>query len=191
MTRHFVKMAHKVVAIEPSALFYKDLISSCSAKNFEGHKMTLSQYAELTNEYFDIIYASGVTPYLADKELMNFMTAISRLLRPWGLLCIRDLGHEKMLIQSQFEINRTPRQLIQLAQKTGFSCSRWRRVYPFIFPNKIYEKWPNALTKSLWNIASASLFYPMWGIFATSDIPRGGRKCFFVYLFRMDERCDI
>jgi SAM-dependent methyltransferase len=150
ITKYFITIPSYCVAIEPYEPFYNTLKNRFDSKNFEAHRYTLEEYSRYPEGNFDIIYASGVTPYLNDVELLIFMKDAARLLRHKGLLCLREFGHACQTVRARLEINRSPEDVIKIALRANFSCIRYRHAYPPVFTNKIYEAWPNKLTKFLW-----------------------------------------
>jgi SAM-dependent methyltransferase len=187
MTRHFVKIAARCVAIEPYRDFHQALTANCQADNLTTHNLTLQDYARVAAERFDLVYLSGVFPYMTDDEVVEALVTARALLRPGGLVCIRDFGREAHAGRSAIgtEVKRTPQEVVRAAQQAGLTCLRWRRAYPVNIPEICYARWPNALTRWLWRLASAPAVFPLWGALAALNLPHR-RECFVYYVLQPD-----
>lgn len=185
MTRQFVSIAEKCVAIEPFFEFYKTLVANCTSPNLEICNLSLLEYQKTTEDRFDIIFIGGVFSYLDNQEVIEAMICVRNLLRPWGLVCIRDYGSEGQAYRPTTEIRRTPREIEQIAMRTGFVCLCWRRAYPIHIPWILYNRWPNSVTKLLWNITSRRSFLPVWHVLNRLNMPHRNVS-FFHYLMQQD-----
>ncbi len=185
MTRNFAGFAYQCVALEPFAEFYSVLETVCKPyANIETHNCTFSEYVAHSKRMFDLIYVSGVTTYFDDEELSFFFRDASGILAPLGLICVREWSSPKKTEYLPNAINRTREHSIGVAREAGLECIRWRRAYPpFVF-DKLHSLWPNRLTEALKITATTQIFYPLWELLAQMNLPRGRRKCYFVYLFR-------
>lgn len=182
MTKRFLEIASHCVAIEPFEPFYNELKRNAQGYNLETHCCTLDEYARKASAPFDLIYVSGVTPYLNEQELKEFMSTINSLLAASGLVLIRELGAERNTVETDSEINRTPRAMAAIFQNASLRILKIRRAYPVFLINKLYDKWPNVLTKFLWENLSRQSIWPFWKFLASLNLPRGGRRCFWFYL---------
>jgi len=191
MTRQFIAVAKHCVAIEPSSVFYKTLYKSThSVRNLETYQCTLLEYMKVAENHsrFDVIFIGGVFPYLNNKEIHEFLICVRRLLQPWGLVFVRDLGTSCDSLgdecQSGGEITRSPSAIKHIATRTGFECSYWRRAYPINIPWILFKKWPNPISEWVWYATSARCFYPLWRIFAELNRYRVYKKgrCFLFYI---------
>jgi len=182
MTRKFVEIAKRVVAIEPFEPFYQVLSVSCSAKNLETYQCALLEYKKIAKYLFDIIYISGVSPYLDDDEFVEFMSEVNTLLQPWGIVCVRERGtFRKLSIRSSSEILRTPYEISLVAEKTGFSLIQLNRAYPIIFPWIYYQRYPNRFSRTLYNMATLECFFSLWSILPKINLNYSS-GVFWVYL---------
>jgi SAM-dependent methyltransferase len=196
MTRRFVEIAEHCVAIEPFPGFYDVLEEQCHSSKLRTYKSTLLSYAKVATERFDVIYLSGVLPYLNHSELHDSLNVLHNLLRSGGLICIRDFGTEGKVARSASQIveiakktgliMRKPEEIRSVAEKTGFVCLRWRRAYPPNVPWIVYNRWPNRLTELSWHIASSPSFFSVWSLLAKLNLPHK-ENCYFFYLLQQKE----
>jgi SAM-dependent methyltransferase len=184
MTRHFAEFASLVIALEPFSDFYEVLEKVCKPySNVEPAKLTLSEYIARSSLKFNLIYVSGVTPYIDDNELKQFFNDANRCLAPMGLMCVREYGSPDKTVYTPNDINRTREHLTGIAHESGFECTRWRRAYPPLFFPNLHLIWPNILTNRLKILALDKRLFPLWELLAQLNLPRGRNKCFYVYLF--------
>jgi SAM-dependent methyltransferase len=187
MIRHFAEFAHRCVALEPFAEFYKVLaLVSKPYENVETHNCTFSDYLACSTSRFDLIYVGGVTMYFDDGELNCFFCDAKRILAHSGLLCVRDrssLGKTEYLPNI---ISRSREHMIGAARAAGLECIRWRRAYPPFFFDKLHELWPNKLTQALEMITTGRSFFPIWELLARMNLRHGRDKSSFVYLIRQN-----
>jgi SAM-dependent methyltransferase len=187
MTKHLCKIAGRCVAIEPYLPFFNRLKSSGLQSNVEVHNLSLKEYAEMVTEQFDLVFISGVLMYHDDKEAIDSFQFMHNLLRPNGLLFIRDFGVEhdaaggppfRSVIREGKEVRcpqilRPPEGIKEMAHRTGFSFLKWRRsypMYPMRAPQVIKERWPNIATKLLLKICYSKLVFPVWGMLAAMNL---------------------
>lgn len=191
MTRRFVGIAKHCVAIEPSPVFYQILYKTTHfAGNLETYQCTLLEYEKIAENHsrFDVIFLGGVLPYLNNKEIHEFLTCVRRLLKPRGLVFVRDLGTSREALSDKCptggEITRSPSAIKHIATSTGFDCSYWRRAYPINIPWILFKKWPTPVSSFLWHSTSAHCFYPVWRLLAEFNrykVYKKGR-CFLFYI---------
>jgi SAM-dependent methyltransferase len=185
MTRYFAQYTDKCVALEPFSEFYTVLDTVCKPyKNVETYNCTFTEYIASSERMFDLIYVSGVTTYFDDEELKLFFRAASGILAPLGLIFVREWGSPSKTEYLSNATNRTRKHTVGTALEAGLECIRWRRAYPPFLFYRLQELWPNRITESLKINAFKPCFFPLWEMLAKMNIPRGDRKCFFVYCFR-------
>lgn len=187
MTRKFLDVSKKCVALEPYAKFYHALISNTESSKLETYQCTFSEYCATAAMNFNFVYSSGVTVYLDNGELCNFMDQLCKCLRPDGSIIIRELCHERTTVVNDYSVYRRPADIISVAKSHHLKCINFRRSYPIIVFRSIYDLWPNWLTETLWRITGTEGFWPMWNRLAKLNIPRGGRMCFYTFMFRKQE----
>lgn len=196
MTRWFSKIADLCVSIEPYPDFFNRLKTSCTESNVELHQCTLQDYIKIANHQFNLIYLSGVIMYHNDAEALKALQLIQRLLKPGGIVIIRDSGIEdkgwgnspfgSVQTQLKTEILRPPKGMLLLINQAGFKCLKWRRLYPPVITSAIHEFWPNALTNWLLSFSSNKLFYPFWGLLDDLNLKHKNLYCYFVYLLQTE-----
>lgn len=199
MTRRFVEIAEHCVAIEPFPEFYGVLEAQGHSSKLRTYQSTLSSYARVAAERFDVIYLSGVLHYMNYSELHDSMVILHNLLRSGGLVCIRDFETESRIARSASQvveiakktgsIMRNSEEIKSMAEKTGFVCLRCRRAYPPNVPWIVYKRWPNKLTEVSWHIASDRLFFPIWSLLAKLNLPHRD-NCYFFYLLQQKEQAQ-
>lgn len=183
MTRYFITVAADCVALEPFPEFYQVLKSRFEASNLETYPLRLAEYAGSTTRRFDLVYASGVTTYLSDGEMLDFLTAARGLLRQGGMVILRDIARNP----EPTEFARTPKEIEQFALKAGLSLKRVRRAYPICPPWILWRALPNRITALIWNFAGHKAFYPLWRLVAALNLlPQ--RSHFLVYLLRIEDK---
>jgi SAM-dependent methyltransferase len=190
MTRRFVGIAKHCVAIEPSPIFYQTLYQTTYfIENLETYQCTLLEYEKMAENHsrFDVIFLGGVLPYLNNKEIHEFLLCVRRLLQPWGLVFVRELGTtcDALAYECPPEITRSsPSAVKHIATSAGFERSYWRRAYPINIPWILFKKWPNPVSAWMWQLASAHYFYPVWRLLAEFNryaVYKKGR-CFLFYI---------
>jgi SAM-dependent methyltransferase len=185
MTRHFAELGGICVALEPFQDFFGILKMVCKPYlNVEIYNCTLSKYVARSSRQFNLIYVSGATPYLDGKELRCFFNDAMRCLEPKGLMCVREYGSAIRTDYTPNDINRTPEHLVGIAHESGFECARWRRAYPPFLIDRLCSAWPNVLTNGLKIMAFRNNFFTLWELLSQLNLPRGRKKCFYVYLFK-------
>jgi len=182
MTRRFLDFAERVVALEPYYPFFEAMKASCSNDRCEIHCKDLDTYSIESRDRFDMIYISGVTPYLSDEELKKFMRQVRAHLQTGGAVCIRALGHESRRAVCDYVIHRTPQENIDVAESVSLKCVYRRRSYPLIIFNKLQEILPNKFSSALLRGTTKPWTYPIWELLAEMNIPRGDRLCFTSYV---------
>jgi SAM-dependent methyltransferase len=196
MTKYFSEIGETVVSIEPYLPFFDKLKRTCINQNIECYQYTLQEYIEFNAEPFDLIYVSGVLMYHIDIEAVEFINILNLLIKPDGLILIRDLGMENhkasnavddaLIEEGKAEVIRTPKGVLRLAHHSGLKCIKWGRPYPIDIPQKIYQKWPNKFTNAIVTIFTHRFFYPLWSFFSLFNIPHMGERCYFAYLFQKE-----
>lgn len=188
MTRAFASMFSSCVAIEPYPAFFSELKKSTSVANVTAYCCDLSEYVSSSKERFDIAFIGGVTPYLDDDELLDFLADVKSVLEPGGVVIDRELAGNmpgSRTADTQ-EIARTPDELENAAERVGLRLLRKRRAYPVNPPWILYKTLPNPLTEFVWRIASHRFTFPLWQVAATLSVARD-TDCFMVYMFCVDE----
>lgn len=186
MTREFMKMAPKCVAIEPFQPFFEALRENC--KSVEMYPYTLDEYVEVAKDKFDIIFIGGVIFCLSDDELLVFLENAKRLLRNEGFLVIREAQpYKNWQRDCKYEILRSWDVLASFFNRAGFQTISLHRAYPINIPSKLYLSWPNSLTSMLWKIASHDLTYPFWRILADLNILPKQSQSYLHYLVRINK----
>ena len=127
MTRQFIGIAEHCVAIEPAPVFYQTLHETTHfASNLEIFQLTLLEYERIAETHFDVVFLGGVLPYLDNKEIYECLNCVRRLLQPWGLVFVRELGTTSDALgdgyQTEGEISRSPAAIKHVATRTGFEC---------------------------------------------------------------------
>jgi hypothetical protein len=140
----------------------------------------------MTNNRYDLIFISGVLPYLDDEEMLDFMAKVKTLLYSDGFVIIRDLspykGYEKEFKEKEtIEILRKPPIMISNIKKAGFNLVYYRKAYPPNPAYKLYLSYPNRLTEFIWKILSHKTSYPLWQVLAELDIRLNDRG-YYLYL---------
>jgi len=204
MTKHLCKIAGKCVAIEPYLPFFNRLKSSCFQTNVEVHHCALKEYTEMATQPFDLVFISAVLMYLDNEEAIDSLQHIHKLLRPKGLLYIRDYGVEHdaagdppfgSVVRDGEEVYcpqilRPPEGIREMARRTGFSYLKWRRsypIYPMRAPQVINDRWPNIATELLLRTSYSRLLFPVWGMFAAMNLQyRKIKFNYFSYLLQKD-----
>ena len=193
MTRCFASNCSHVVSIEPFTCFYECLEKvEGNFPNVEVYNTTLFEYADNNWDKgkFDLIYASGVTPYFDDSELDVFFKKAKDMLSCTGYLIVRELGSAGKTICSSRQINRSREHMINAAGRYRLDCVGWACAYPMFLFNWLRKRHPNAVTDNLRRASLQPVFYPLWDMFARLNIPtrwkipRGQTKDYYVYLFK-------
>jgi SAM-dependent methyltransferase len=187
MLQHFVKYAKYCVALEPFLEFYNILINNFSSTNIQIYQKPLQSFK--TDDRFDLIFISGVLPYLDDEEMLDFMGQARTLLCNDGFIIIRDLspykGYTREFKEKEtIEILRKPPIMISNIERSGFKLVYYRKAYPSNPPYKLYLSYPNRLTEVIWKILSHKTVYPLWQLLAELDIRLNDRG-YYLYLIKV------
>lgn len=188
MTTQFAEFCKECVSVEPWPEFFDVLDEQCRAlANCRAHHGTLRDFVSVFGAWqVDIVWISGVIPYLNDQEVGPFLREARSCMRPGGFLCIRELASANETDYLPNEINRSSAHLIAVARSAGLRCLGWRRSYPpFIF-DWLHSHVPCAPTRFLRRFAFSQRFYRLWYRLAELSVPRGNRKRFHNYLFSQD-----
>jgi len=193
MTRRLATVASHCVAIEPYPHFIDPLKAACPDGNVKLHPLSLLQYAEVAKEQFDFIFMSGVVTYHDDTEALQALHTLHNLLKPWGLVLLRDPGIEDEQYgvppfgsfqgDGRLEVLRPPKGMQVMFSRAGYSCLKWRRVYPPNIPWALRQRWPCRLTDWCCKLCSSRLLYPAWEKLAEANL-RHRKGSYFAYLLK-------
>ena len=149
---------------------------------------------KIAKESFDFVFISGVLTYHDDVEALQALLLSHKLLEPWGLVLVRDIGVENVgygrppfgsiVVDGRMEIWRPPKGMHELFHQAGFECLRWRRPYPVNIPRALRHRWPNVVTNLFDRICNLGIFFPLWGALAKLNLRHISTPCYFVYLLK-------
>ena len=192
MIRCLADRCNRIVGVEPYESFFGELNGLVRLfPNLSVHHATFADYATSTllNNKFDLIYASGVTPYFDDEEFSTFFHNAKSLLSANGRIIVRELGSVVKNRYTSTQINRTSHDVIRVAADCGLACDHWGRAYPPFLTEWLYNRHPNLVTGFLHNLFLKAAFYPLWRLLSKLNLPtrfklpRGQDLDYHVYLF--------